>query len=375
MAATRHSGELHLPDLTIRGFRGIEDLTIKRLGRVTLFTGENGVGKTTLLDAVRVFASRGGYSVLMNILRDHEEVIDTLDEEGDPGQALDVGALFHGRSMSTDTQISIGPRTESQQVRLQIVTSIRQSQLSLYDNSLDDVYTQSLSVKFRGSTREIPTIFFTDHRSTYNRNRRLMGLQADSPVAIECKSLGPSLPSNGDMSRFWDKVALTDDESRAVQALSLIFGQRVERVAMVGDDTASRFPYRRRAVVRIDGREAPVPLKSLGDGAVRIFGVALALANSQGGFLVIDEAENGLHHSVQRDFWNMVLRTAHENNVQVLATTHGWDCVVGFAQAATGLEDVDGTLVRLDRKNGQLHGVEYSEHDLQVAADQGIEVR
>ena len=63
-------------------------------------------------------------------------------------------------------------------------------------------------------------------------------------------------------------------------------------------------------------------LRSLGDGAVRLFGVALALANSQGGFLLIDEAENGIHHTIQRDFWRMVLLTAQENNVQVFATTH-----------------------------------------------------
>ena len=50
-----------------------------------------------------------------------------------------------------------------------------------------------------------------------------------------------------------------------------------------------------------------MPLRSLGDGAVRLFGVALALANSQGGFLLIDEAENGIHYSLQRDFWRMVL--------------------------------------------------------------------
>ena len=93
----------------------------------------------------------------------------------------------------------------------------------------------------------------------------------------------------------------------------------------------------------------PVPLKSLGDGAVRLFGVALALANSKDGFLLIDEAENGIHHSIQRDFWMMILKAAHQNNVQVLATTHSWDCVAGFAMAATEIEEVDGALVRLDR--------------------------
>ena len=50
---------LHLPDLTIKGFRGIEALSIPRLGRVTLLAGRNSVGKTTVLEAVQVYAARG----------------------------------------------------------------------------------------------------------------------------------------------------------------------------------------------------------------------------------------------------------------------------------------------------------------------------
>ena len=70
MAAT---SALPLPDLSVKGFRGIKDLSISRLGRVTLFAGKNGVGKTTLLDAVRLYAARGSYAVLSDILRNREE--------------------------------------------------------------------------------------------------------------------------------------------------------------------------------------------------------------------------------------------------------------------------------------------------------------
>ena len=91
--------------------------------------------------------------------------------------------------------------------------------------------------------------------------------------------------------------------------------------------------------------------------------------------MLIDEAENGIHHSVQRDFWNMVLQSAHRDGVQVLATTHSWDCVKGFARAAVENEDVEGVLVRLDRHAARIRAVEYSESELEVAAEQGIEVR
>ena len=118
-----------------------------------------------------------------------------------------------------------------------------------------------------------------------------------------------------------------------------------------------------------------MPLKSLGDGAVRIFSTALAIANSRDGFFVIDEAENGIHHSVQADFWKMVMKASFENNVQVFATTHSWDCVVGFSHSAVEIEEAEGRLVRVDRLGDQLRIVEYTEEDLQVVTRQQIEVR
>ena len=232
---------------------------------------------------------------------------------------------------------------------------------------------QLLSIEFQGAKQEIPVFLLSNADEI--RYRRLLSEESDFPPEIRCESLGPSLLSNSDMARFWDKVALTDDEIRAVEALNLIFGRRVERVAMVGDEGPRRRPYGRRVVAKIEGQVRPVPLKSLGDGAVRLFGVALALANSPDGFLVIDEAENGIHHSVQRDFWKMVIKTAYENNVQVLATTHSWDCVAGFAQAATESEKVEGALVRLETNGDGIRAVEYSEEELRVVAEQRIEVR
>ena len=61
MSDERTNG-LHLPDLSIRNFRGIGFLAIRRLGRVTLLGGRNGVGKTTVLEAVRVSCGTRRYA-------------------------------------------------------------------------------------------------------------------------------------------------------------------------------------------------------------------------------------------------------------------------------------------------------------------------
>ena len=168
---------------------------------------------------------------------------------------------------------------------------------------------------------------------------------------------------------------MTDDENAAVRALALVFGKSINGVAVIGDDKPLGRRAGRRAVVRLEGHKRTVPLRSLGDGALRLFGVGLGIANSHGGFLLIDEAENGIHHSVQKDFWRMVLQTAQANNVQVIATTHSRDCVRGFSQATTEIEDAEGVLVRLSRRDGGLRAIEYPEEELAIAVEQGIEVR
>ena len=116
-------------------------------------------------------------------------------------------------------------------------------------------------------------------------------------------------------------------------------------------------------------------MRSLGDGAVRAFAVALALSSSRSGFLVIDEVENGIHHSIQTKFWKMVLETAQRNNVQVLATTHSRDAVVGFARAIQDLEYADGVYIRLEKDDHKMRAVEYSKKSLLAAAKYNIETR
>ena len=374
MSEAQLANGLHLPSLSVRAFRGIKSLSIPRLGRVTLLAGMNGAGKTTVLDAIRIYAARGSRSVLFELPERREEVAAITDEDGDTILVPDLASIFHEENLSRHARISIGPLDGADQLGIEVASpgDDHFDQIeALLSEKIEERDFIVLKVIFRDVVRLLPPVQFP------HRLKRLRRLFDDGNLIREIKleSLGPGLPDNDTVARFWNHVVLTDEEDRALQALKLVLGSGVSRIAVAGSEQGSYGLNSQRVLVRLKDRERPIPLKSLGDGAVRLFGIALALANSRDGVLLIDEVENGIHHSVHPDFWRLVLRAAQDNNVQVIATTHGWDCVRGFAQAATELEDVEGVLVRLEREGGRINVVEYPEEKLMTAARHGIEVR
>ena len=362
-----------LESLSISGFRGIGQLTIPRLGRVTLIAGKNGVGKTTVLDAVRLYIAGGQYRALRSLLRRRGELTSARNDDGELVDTVALDRLFY-RVGDVHSVVEIGPVSGGPKLRIEEESDYS----TLPDGLLADIDADDfgvLRVDHGGTCSFFLWPSFRMGRSPIWRNQRVALEQAAIPT--RCEWLGPGLPDNSRLARFWDEVVLTEDEEFAADALRLVFGRHVERAAVVGrtHDSGVKIGSGRRVVVKLTDHPRPVPLRSLGDGATRMFSVALALANCRNGILLIDEVENGIHYSLQSKFWSMILQAAEAHNTQVLATTHSKDCINGFAAAAIAHPNIEGNLFRIGRRNGELRAVGYSKEQLEVAAEQNIEVR
>ena len=382
MSEDTETDGLHLPSLSIRGFRGINRLDIERLGRVTLLAGKNGVGKTTVLEAASLYANRGDPPALASLLLYREEYRYYSDPHGEHLEDPNYEALFYGREPELDTEFTVGPMQQGETLRVKFVLPYNPRAWQQYSNptELTEGFISAgpeLRIAFGESERLQPLygISLGDGPIAPERPWPMMSFtkSGDWPGPAPCVTVGPEVPENRDLAQHWDKIALTPQQSQAEHALQAVCAFKLEGVTLIGENgpTAGR-----RVIVKPCDSDR-VSLRSLGDGAVRMFATALAVANAADGFLLIDEAENGLHHSLQPEYWAMVLRVAREHNVQVLATTHSWDCVAGFAHAAFDDEESQGLAIRLeaDDDDGGVRAIEYSEDDLEVAATQGIEIR
>jgi len=376
------TSQLHLPSLSIEGFRGIRSLEINDLGRVTLLAGKNSIGKTTVLEAIRIFASRGNNNAILNLLDAREEFFTGEDEDGDTVLVPDFSSLFHNyipdrNGMPSPIKINTtlhNPRNVS--------LSLVETEDETEDETLvfDDLPSNSILVSVDKHQRTFPIGPFGYYRGTRRLYPMVRVKRAPNPEgwppSITLQSLGPGLPRNDRIAELWDGVALTATEEFVTRTLNLVTGPELERLAVIGEAGMPFGPrgWRRRVVAKLKSRDRPVPLKRLGDGVQRLLGIALALANCQNGILLIDEVENGIHYSILSKLWALIFQAAQERNIQVIAATHSWDCIASFAHAANKTDEA-GALVRLEGSEDGPYPVHYPEGDLKIAAEQWIEVR
>jgi AAA15 family ATPase/GTPase len=351
---------LFLESLEIQQFRAFKHLRIERLGRVNLIVGRNNVGKSSLLEALWLYAHQAHPVILWKILETRNEGkgpeqpqamrIGTKEEERIEDYSDSVKQIFHRNTNSSQPYwAKIGP------------IGIDSKTLKIALGSQRDTKTNELTGVIKTQ--------FEDKAFSYNVNvgsYRLRDGNGERCVMVVANGLDVRT-----VEKFWDNIALTSLEDDVLNALRLI-APNVERVNLLA---GRRGRMGRTPVVKLAGEKDPIPLRSLGEGMNRMFGIALALVSAKDGVLLIDEIESGLHFSVQPDIWRLVFEVAHRLNVQVFATTHSWDCLTAFQEAAKVDEQEEGVLIRLLERNGKITTVQFDEEELEVVAREGIEVR
>lgn len=384
-------GQPALSSLEIQRFRCFESLRIERLGRVNLVVGKNNSGKTTLLEALRLYASPGMFSDTLDILANRDEIADRDPRYADYDVGdIEYGRLFHGRFATIGDSMIVGPTgAASQALKIFLV---------FVDEWLKDVDKSSVDVHRTELARINRTLGFLldDHVQLLSNGRPILykvhrptpsGEESRAPLEpvlgtlrqIPVQWVGSNGLGQSDTEALWNDVSLSPLKEDVIAALRITTPE-IEDIGLRTPEVHPRAIRDRREphglvpFARVQGAVVPVPLRSLGEGVNRFFSIALALAHTAGGLLLVDEIENGVHYSVQADLWRLIFRTAARLNVQVFATTHSYDCIRAFQEAARE-SDEDGMLIRLACKGDRTIVGEFDEPELEVAVAGEIEVR
>ena len=295
-------------NLEIKNFRGIDHLKIDDFSRVNVFLGQNGSGKSSVLEAILMISGMSNPGLPQNI--------NMLRSRGTVGQYLDVRYFFHNLVLTTPPEVSSEQNDGVKRhlilkmpfvfgEQTQVTTPIGQIQRSDAMVQLNQV-----EMDFEITAENV----VNQYKSTMTFNQQ--GLIKERKIAegYQEKLFASLIPASLAASNATSDLAeLVKRKLKQLVVNRLVyFDNRITNVEVLADGV----------FVGIEGVPELLPISMHGDGMFRYLTIVAASANPISNIVLIDEIDNGLHYSVYKKLWEAIFALATTTNKQVFVTTH-----------------------------------------------------
>jgi len=365
-----------IQNLTIENFKALKHVKMKELANVNILLGKNNSGKTAVLEALFLFSTSYNPEGTLNRLytlrgykRDYgeekyEEIWNSLFYNWDHSKEISIEA----EEFSEEEMLI--PGIEGLNKRILYIKSI-------IENSLDE--SNDIEIIESSDFMENLVGLLFEYRLADGDviKREVKGLRPAAIMRANYYSKKEQnvvlVPARGMQEPDYEAIRYSQLEianrhNDVLDALRIIEPE-LRRLIVVAK--------RRGGVIYGDiGYENPIPLPMMGDGMLHTLAIALAIANNKNGLVLIDEIENGLHHSVLTNVWKMIFQTSRKLNIQVFVATHSDECIKAAYEAVESLECYDSLkLYRFDKMKDRTRVEDYTAKELSYAIASEQEVR
>ena len=361
-----------LDHLSICHFRGFRALKMERLARVNLIAGKNGAGKTSLLEALFLLAGAGNINLFpqLQALWGLGSNVESVPLMGETAWA----PLFHALDAEHAARIA-GRHSQFGDLTLKLALE-RRSPTSEHGRlkQVDIPPWDKLGTASPSTTPSLVSCFSRSSHQGKPVQARINVKGTELEIAQDAyNALFPAvinLPAFRHVQEDARRLGALRQQKkgdRLVQALKVVEPdlQDVEVNSVNGAPE-----------IWVDiGLPELIPLTALGEGLTYMTRLVLAITAVPNGLLLIDEWENGLHHSVLTQAWQVIAQTAKEFKVQIFATTHSFECIRAAYEALGGgfrLHRLEASGSFDDRQN---RCITYEERDVAAVMRHNMEVR
>lgn len=363
----------------VENFRSFSQLEIRGLRTLNLVTGLNNVGKTVLLEALLLHA--GGPDLRLVQMLNLPRAPRARFRQYPYGSRYphvsngDLEVLFHNFDTKRDVVLrgagTPAPFGKELRLRLRPVPPER----------LDDEVEQERLFReeagVEAGRRRPMSLEMLDERERTIATLDYRGLRTRGDVAFPDQLPAIYLPARERVDPIEDaeRFGTLDVEGRVelLQEAVKIIEPRLRRISVV---VTNELPSLHADI----GLGRTVPVALLGDGMGRLVSIILAISNAHGGIALIDEIENGLHHTVMQKVIAVMARAAELMDTQVVASTHSLECVRAAHRAFRASSELDPRALsvhRLERDSEEdaTTAHTYDIDTLAAAVDSDLEVR
>jgi len=352
----------------VSNFRCFSELNLAGLERFNLIAGVNNVGKTALLEAL--FIHCGAYNPELTIRLNAFRGIEKVKVELGRGIETPWDSLFNNHNILKTIEL-VGENKGTVQRTLRLKMVRKPDELAKIGQFILHGQDKSESGAMSSETVQVLELAYKAGKQS-GRYHMILG-----PKGLRTEPIPPPfpgfflaarlrIPHAEDAERF-GKLEISGKQDVLLEALRIV-EPRLRRLAVVVTGGAPMM----HGDIQLDRL---IPLSFMGEGMVRLASLVLAIGNAQKGIVLVDEIENGFHHSILPKVWRVIAEAARQFNTQVFATTHSMECIVAAHRAFAESESYDFRLHRLEWRKETIHSITYDQETLAAAIETGLEVR
>ncbi|HEY9701856.1 MAG TPA: AAA family ATPase [Allocoleopsis sp.] len=353
-----------LTKFTIKNFRCFHELTLENLSRLNLIGGMNNVGKTSLLEALflHLGANLPDLALKINFFRGIEQF--------KPHPESIFYWLFFNKNMQNSIEFIT---YDHNQIKNSLTMTINQDEIDFTE--ID--FTENIRFSSSSNSNINPQKIFLSYDKNSQKYAANFLINADGSLRgkipfIQVKPcifiISTIRSTQEDYERF-SNIDKLNRQAEILQALQLL-EPRLKRLAVLIEGNLP--------VIAGDiGIGELIPIPYMGEGFSRLLSILLAIANTPDGVVLIDEIENGLHHSKIVEIWQAIDLISQKNNTQIFATTHSFECIESAHQAFFNSPDYNFSYYRLERKkeDNQIKVLSYNQNTINTSIDLKLEMR
>jgi AAA15 family ATPase/GTPase len=353
----------------ISNFRCLQNFQMEDIGQVNLIAGMNNVGKTALLEAF--FLHIGSTNPELALRVDRWRGLGILNEVAEtPWRNL----FWQFQDKEPIKLVSKNKKGQLRILKITVSTSpstLLEEMKAKEGSELLGTLGQDLIFNYTDEQKRIEKVTATPLFSKKGEIIRFQLRMEPSPKSPPFTGIFLNSWRQGiadeEVQRFTD-LRIKREDQLFLKALKYI-EPRLEKLEILSPKGVSMIHG------YLSGYDEPVPLPLLGDGARRVASLVLSIGAARDGVVLVDEIENGIHHSVMRSLWEVIAEAATLFNTQVFATTHSQECVYAAHEASKSREQYNFRLHRLDRVDGLVKAATYDQESLEGALSIPLEVR